>query len=369
MKTTRDKTNLEKYTKAIALMDGSMLHLRAIRIDDEDKLSSFYNRLSHRSRQLRFLGNETLDARNYANVDYDDTFAVVAILGEGAEEKIIGVGRYWRHPTPHKAEMAFVVEDSYQKKGIGTHLVELLASAAHEHGIDTFEMEILQENIEVTKMLQQSGFELVGKVQGDHSWRGIYSIIPTPFAASKSAEREKTAFVASIKRFMQPKSIAVLGASNKPGIGNTLVKALVNNGFTGIVYPINPKVEVISSIKTYPSIMDVPGDVDLAVIVVAAEKAQPLIEECARKGVKGLVVITAGFSEMGGEGIEREKKLLNTARAYAKRQSRVGNTKRRSGRGHSQLLYRDRYGTVQFCQFRQPGGCIGHRAFAVLGGR
>ena len=111
----------------------------------------------------------------------------------------------------------------------------------------------------------------------------------------------------------------MLGASNKPGIGNAVVKNLITYGYQGIVYPINPRVEVVSSIKTYPSIMDVPGEVDLAVLVVAAEKAQPLVEECAKKGVKGLVVITAGYSEMGGEGIEREKKLIHTARAYGMR--------------------------------------------------
>jgi len=319
-----NKANLEKYTRAIALKDGSMLHLRAIRIDDEDKMLSFFYRLSSRSIYMRFLDMTTWskeDARHYATVDYNDTFAVVAIQGEGAEEKIIGVGRYWRHPIPHnhKAEMAFVVEDSYQMKGIGAHLLELLAAVAQERGIDTFEMEMLQENEAITKMLQESGYDLTDKIQGTRSWKGIYNIIPTPVVERKSAEREKTASVASIKRFMQPKSIAVLGASNKPGIGQSFVRNLVANGFKGVVYPINPRVEYVSSIKTYPSIMDVPGDVDLAVIVVASEKAQPMIEECGRKGVKGLVVITAGFSEMGGEGIEREKKLVSTARAYGMR--------------------------------------------------
>ena len=118
---------------------------------------------------------------------------------------------------------------------------------------------------------------------------------------------------------MKPKSIAVLGASNRPGIGNAFVKNLVNYGYKGSYIRLIPTCEVVSSIKTYPSIMDVPGEVDLAILVVAAEKTQSLVEECARKGVKVLVAITAGFSEMGGEGIEREKKLIHTARAYGMR--------------------------------------------------
>jgi acetyltransferase len=316
--------NLEKYTTAMALKDGSMINLRAISVDDASKLLSFYQRLSSRSIYLRFLKMINLtkeDADQYAKVDYDNTFAVVAIHGEGPEEKIIGVGRYWRHPEPHrnKAEMAFVVEDAYQKKGIGTNLLELLAVAAREHGIDTIETEMLQENEGITRMIQQSGFELTDKFQGTRTWRGTYSTFPTPFVASKSSERERRASIASISRFMKPRSIAVLGASNKPGIGNACLKNLITYGYTGIVYPINPGTEVVSSIKTYPSIMDVPSEVDLAILVVAAEKAQPLVEECAKKGVKGLVVITAGFSEMGGEGIKREKKLIHTARAYGMR--------------------------------------------------
>lgn len=314
--------DLEKYTRTFALKDGSTINLRAIMIDDADKLRAFVNRLSGRSIYLRFFEMTTWseeDARRYATVDYNDRFAVAAVHGEGAEEKIIGVGRYWRLPSYRKAGIAFVVEDSYQRKGIGSRLFELLVETAKEHGIDSFDVEILNENTEVTRMMQQSGFELVAQSQGTRSWSGTYSIIPTPSVEIKYLEREKKASIASIDRFMKPRSIAVLGASSKPGIGKAFVRNLITYGYTGIVYPINPRVEVVSSIKTYPSIMDVPGDVDLAVIVVAAEKAQPLVEQCARKGVKGLVVITAGYSEMGGEGLEREKKLINTARAYGMR--------------------------------------------------
>ncbi len=316
-------TNLDKYGKAIALKDGSMLSLRAIRPDDEEKLLSFFYRLSSRSIYLRFhhvltnLSKE--EAHQYTAVDYDNSFAVVAVAGEGPEEKIIGVGRYWRLPSPDKAEIAFVVEDPHQRNGIGTHLLEMLSVAAKEHGIDIFEAEVLPENTDMIDVLQDSGFQLISKLQESQGWRGIYSIAPTPMVYQKSAEREKIASIASIGRFMMPKSIAVLGASNKPGIGNAFVKNLIHNGYKGIIYPVNPKLEVVSSIKAYPSILDIPGNVDMAVIVVAAEKVQPLVEDCGRKGVKGLVVITAGFSEMGGEGVEREKKLVNTARAYGMR--------------------------------------------------
>jgi len=291
--------------------------------DDENRLMSFFLRLSGRTIYLRYhhvltdLSRE--EAHQYSNIDYDNTFAVVGIQGEGDDESIIGVGRYWRLSQPNKAEIAFIVEDPHQRKGIGTHLLELLAAAAREHGIGVFEAEVLPENTDMIDVLQDSGFKQLEKITESHGWRGVYSIAQTPLVEQKSAEREKVASIASIRRFMFPRSIAVLGASNKPGIGNALVKDLIKNEYNGIIYPVNPKDEVVSSIKAYPSILDIPGQVDLAIVAVAAERIQPLIEECGRKGVKSLVIITAGFSEMGGEGIEREKKLLNTAGAYGMR--------------------------------------------------
>ncbi len=314
---------LDRFNRTVALKDGSVLHLRPIMPDDEDRLMSFFLRLSRRTIYLRYhhvLANLSREeAHQYSIIDYDNTFAVVGIQGEGAEESIIGVGRYWRLPQPDKAEIAFIVEDPHQRKGIGTHLLELLAMAAREHGIGVFEAEVLPENTDMIDVLRDSGFKQLDKITESHGWRGVFSIAHTPLVEQKSAEREKIASIASIRKFMFPRSIAVIGASNKPGIGNALVKDLIKNEYNGIIYPVNPKDEVVSSIKAYPSVLDIPGQVDLAIVAVAAERMQPIIEECGRKGVNSLVIITAGFSEMGGEGIEREKKLLKTAGAYGMR--------------------------------------------------
>jgi acetyl coenzyme A synthetase (ADP forming)-like protein len=323
MTQSSDTIQLDRFYRTVALKDGSVLHLRPILHDDEDRLMAFFLRLSGRTIYLRYhhvltnLSRE--EAHQYTIIDYDNTFAVVGILGEGAEESIIGVGRYWRLSQPDKAEIAFIVEDPHQRKGIGTHLLELLAAAAREHGIGIFEAEVLPENTDMIDVLQDSGFKQLDKITESHGWRGIYSIAPTPLQEQKSLERERVASIASIRKFMFPHSIAVLGASNKPGIGNALVKDLIKNEYNGIIYPVNPKDDVVSSIKAYPSVLDIPGQVDMAIIAVAAERIQPLIEECGRKGVKSLVIITAGFSEMGGEGTEREKKLLKTAGAYGMR--------------------------------------------------
>ena len=118
----------------------------------------------------------------------------------------------------------------------------------------------------------------------------------------------------------RPRSIAVVGASRSAStIGHQLVANLIHYGFTGAVYPINPKADSVHSIKAYRTIRDVPDAVDLAVISVPKELVLDVVEECGQAGVRGLVVITAGFREIGGDGIEREKKLLEIVERYGMR--------------------------------------------------
>lgn len=118
----------------------------------------------------------------------------------------------------------------------------------------------------------------------------------------------------------RPRSVAVVGASRRPGsIGRQIVANLIAGGFQGPVYPVNPKAEVVLSVPAFPRVKAIPGPVDLAVLVVPPDAVLKAAEECGRKGVKGLVVITAGFREIGGEGIAREEKLRAIAGRYGMR--------------------------------------------------
>lgn len=118
----------------------------------------------------------------------------------------------------------------------------------------------------------------------------------------------------------RPRSVAVVGASRRPGsIGRQIVANLVAGGFQGPVYPVNPKAEVVLSVPSYASVKAIPAPVDLAVLVVPPDAVLQVAEECGRKGVKGLVVITAGFREIGGVGIEREEKLRAIAARHGMR--------------------------------------------------
>ncbi|MFC2045386.1 acetate--CoA ligase family protein [Chloroflexota bacterium] len=136
----------------------------------------------------------------------------------------------------------------------------------------------------------------------------------------KSLEEENIANVASLRALLKPYSIAVIGASRRPdSIGNKLFHNILHQEFRGVVYPVNPNAEAIASVKAYPSVLDIPGEVDLAVIITPAETVQQIMEQCGRKGVKGVIVISAGFGEGEDEGEERQKEILSIARNYGMR--------------------------------------------------
>ncbi|HSW28036.1 MAG TPA: acetate--CoA ligase family protein [Longimicrobiales bacterium] len=116
------------------------------------------------------------------------------------------------------------------------------------------------------------------------------------------------------------RSIAVVGASRRPNtIGYQIVDNLLRHGYTGVVYPVNPSAAAVHSIAAYPSVKDIPGPVDMAVIVVPKDRVPGVVEECGQKGVQGLVVISAGFKEVGGEGHAREAELLEIVTRHGMR--------------------------------------------------
>ena len=318
-----DSKSFEKYSISVALKDGSSLHLRPIKMSDEERLLALFSRMSKQTIYLRFhhvlthMSRE--EARRFCTVDYVDTFALVGTLGEGLEERIIAVGRYARQPGANRAQIAFEVEDKYQGLGIGTHLLDQLAFAARDKGITMFEAEVLAENKDMMNVLINSGFNMQRHYQGT-TYIGIMDLAPTDVVEQKSTEREKFTSIASLRAFLNPKSVAVIGASRRPNtIGNFVFRNLIQQDFKGVVYPVNPNAEVIAAVKAYPSILDIPGDIDLAIISIPADRVQQTVEECAHKGVKGVVVLTSGFADIGPDGIERQNKLVNTIRNYGMR--------------------------------------------------
>ncbi len=302
-----------KYETEAILRDGSSILLRPIRREDADAWLAFLARLSPHTRYLRFhyLPREMTeaDAARFVTVDYDNTFALVAEVIKGRQRDIIAVGRYYRLPGRRAAEVAFVIEDVYQRKGLGTKLMEHLAGIARDHGITAFEADVLAENEPMMSVLRDYGFHVTSRLDVD-VYHVTFPIAQTATVLKKEEERERVATIASLKPILAPGSVAVIGAARHPGtIGYLLMKCLLESGYSGTVYPVNPNAAAVLSVKSYPSVLDVPGDVEMAIIAVPAVLVARVADECARKGVRALVVISDGFKERGEEGAARESEL------------------------------------------------------------
>ncbi|HEV7653440.1 MAG TPA: GNAT family N-acetyltransferase [Mycobacteriales bacterium] len=303
----------------VVVSDGGVVHLRPIRPEDADALVAFHGKLSERTRYLRYFGPypriPERDLNRFTHVDHRDRVALVAVLGD----ELIGVGRYDRLGERADAEVAFVVADAQQGRGIGSVLLEHLAAAARERGIQRFVAEVLAENSRMVRVFTDAGYSAQYRYES-----GVveltFPIAPTEQSRAVAAERERRAEARSIERMLSPGSVAVIGASTDPKkIGHVVFANLMAYGFAGPVYPVHPEARHIGGVRAYPSVLDVPDQVDLAVVAVPAAGVAEVVEQCGHKGVRGVVVVSGGFGERDEAGRELERALVATARTQGMR--------------------------------------------------
>jgi acetyl coenzyme A synthetase (ADP forming)-like protein len=304
----------------VALRDGSTVHVRPARTGDAPAVRAFYEQLSPESTALRFFSSFPNLDRTVAwatEVDYQQRYSLLAIGGEG---RVLGHAGWEREPErPEKAEVALAIADAVQGKGLGTILLGQLAEAADQAGVEVFGAEVLPHNYQAVQVFRDSGFPVTTRtVPGVLLFEMPTSL--TPEGRERFERREQTAAVAALRAFLAPQSVAVVGASRRRGtVGGELFHNLLAGGFNGPVYPVNPNAPVVQSVVAYPSIAEVPGPVDLAVVAVPAAGVVEAARECASKGVRALVVISAGFAETGPQGAERQERLLAVCRSSGMR--------------------------------------------------
>ncbi|MEV2267205.1 bifunctional acetate--CoA ligase family protein/GNAT family N-acetyltransferase [Nonomuraea africana] len=302
----------------VVLADGGTAHVRPIRPADADRLRAFYSRLSAESIYFRYFGpRPKLSDREVAfftNVDYVDRVALIATIGT----EMVAVVRYDR-TGPGEAEVAFLVEDAHQGRGVASVMLEHLAATARERGIETFIADVLPANMKMMGVLRQVGYTAQSRF-ADGVVRMTLDLTPTETSAEVTASREHRAEARSIARLLTPGSVAVIGASREPGgVGQTVLRNLLAADFTGPVYPVHREVRAVAGVRAYPSVKDIDGEVDLAVLAVPADSVIDVVKECAEKGVRGLVVVSSGFGETGPKGRARQDELARIARAYGLR--------------------------------------------------
>jgi acetyl coenzyme A synthetase (ADP forming)-like protein len=299
----------------VALRGGGAIHVRPIRAADEQALRAMLDALSVEARAFRFFSagaDMGLAARASVDVDYADRYGVVAVGGDGST--ILAHGMYSRD-SDDCAEVAFTVAEGLRGEGIATTMLAHLAEAARAAGIPRFVPHVMPSNHRMLEVFRESGFDATVRSEPD----GIAITMPTELSAGAQERydaRAARAAAAAVERVLRPRSVAVVGASARPGsVGGTILRNLIAAGFTGELHVVNPRGGEIEGVPAVASVRDVPGELDLVVIATPAETVVDIARDCVAKGVHALVVISAGFAETGAEGAARQRELLRTCRA------------------------------------------------------
>ncbi len=308
----------------VVLRDGTTAHVRPIRPDDDERLRAFHGSLSPQTVYYRFFAPyPTLTQRDvdrFTQVDHDDRVALVATV----HDEIVGVTRYDRLPAqPDEAEVAFTVRDVFQGRGLGSVLLEHLAAAARERGVRRFVAEVLPDNARMLSVFRDAGYAATSSLD-DGYYTLEFAIAPTQDSMAVMETREHRSEARSVAELLAPSSVVVLGAGHRASsAGRVVLRHLDAAGFTGPVHVVNPRAaaagDTVAGHVPFARVGDIGEPVALAVLAVPAADVPAAVADCATAGVRGLVVVSAGFAESGPDGRVLQADLVAAAHANGMR--------------------------------------------------
>ncbi|MFD0076465.1 GNAT family N-acetyltransferase [Streptomyces sp. NPDC127166] len=314
----------------VVLRDGGTARIRPITADDADRLVSFYEQVSDESKYYRFFAPyprlSAKDVHRFTHHDFVDRVGLAATVGG----EFIATVRYDRinaqglpaSAPADEAEVAFLVQDAHQGRGVASALLEHIAAVARERDIRRFAAEVLPANTKMIKVFTDAGYTQKRSFE-DGSVRLHLDLEPTDRSLAVQRAREQRAEARSVQRLLTPGSVAVVGAGRAPGgVGRTVLRNLLGAGFTGRVYAVNAALTgetELDGVPAHPSVGAIGEPVDLAVVAVPAERVPEAVADCGEHGVRGLVVLSAGYAESGAAGRERQRELVRQARSYGMR--------------------------------------------------
>ncbi|HET8953450.1 MAG TPA: GNAT family N-acetyltransferase [Solirubrobacteraceae bacterium] len=295
----------------VVLRDGTTVHVRSVDPLDEDALLEFLEALSPDSRAFRFMSlgvNLRAVARRAADTDGAGSVGLVAF---GPAGEIVAHAMYVR-VDDDSAEVAFAVADDWQGHGLGTVLLGLVAEAASRAGIPRFVALVRADNRRMIEVFRESGFPVSVRARS-----GTIEVeFPTALgeeALAAFADRDRTAATAAVARFLMPRSVALIGASDRPGSVGAAVLQNLHASFAGPVHLVNRRRRRVGGRRAVRSVAELPADVDLAVVAVPAASVAAVARDCADRGIRALLVLSAGFED-GEAGAELRAELLAICR-------------------------------------------------------
>ncbi|MFD4559527.1 GNAT family N-acetyltransferase [Streptomyces sp. NPDC058469] len=332
MQTSSDRHEYPAHWEAdVVLRDGGTARVRPITVDDAERLVSFYEQVSDESKYYRFFAPyprlSAKDVHRFTHHDFVDRVGLAATVGGEfiatvRYDRISADGRSASAPAD-EAEVAFLVQDAHQGRGVASALLEHIAAVARERGIRRFAAEVLPANNKMIKVFTDAGYTQKRSFE-DGVVRLEFDLEPTDRSLAVQRAREQRAEARSVRRLLVPGSVAVVGVGRTPGgVGRSVFDNIRDAGFTGGLYAVNKAFpeerKDLDGVPAYRSVRDIEGPVDLAVVAVPVEHVPEVVTECGEHGVQGLVVVTAGYAESGPEGRERQRELVRHARTYGMR--------------------------------------------------
>ncbi|HET6634771.1 MAG TPA: GNAT family N-acetyltransferase, partial [Streptomyces sp.] len=324
MQTPAERAYPTHWEADVVLRDGGTARVRPITADDADRLVTFYEQVSDESKYYRFFAPyprlSARDVRHFTHHDYVDRVGLAATVGG----QIIATVRYDRidaagraaSGSADSAEVAFLVQDAHQGRGVASTLLEHIGAVARERGIRRFIAEVLPANRKMIKVFTDAGYSQQRSFE-DGAVRLTFDLEPTEQSLAVMHGREQRAEARSVQRLLAPASVAVIGASRRArGAGRAVLDSLRTSGFTGEVYAVNHSAEPgtrLGDADAYRSVADTPHPPDLAVVAVPAAGVPDIVDECGARGVQGLVVLSADFSR------DRQRELVHQARSHGMR--------------------------------------------------
>ncbi|MFH9727952.1 GNAT family N-acetyltransferase [Streptomyces sp. NPDC017254] len=317
----------------VVLRDGGTARIRPITADDAERLVSFYEQVSDESKYYRFFAPyprlSAKDVHRFTHHDFVDRVGLAATVGG----EFIATVRYDRidhrgmpaSAPADEAEVAFLVQDAHQGRGVASALLEHIAAVARERDIRRFAAEVLPANTKMIKVFTDAGYTQKRSFE-DGSVRLHLDLEPTDRSLAVQRAREQRAEARSVQRLLTPRSVAVVGAGRAPGgVGRTVLRNLLAAGYTGRVYAVNAALGEsdgaveFDGVPAHRSVGAIGEPVDLAIVAVPAERVPDAVADCGEHGVQGLVVLSAGYAESGAAGRERQRQLVRQARSYGMR--------------------------------------------------
>jgi acetate---CoA ligase (ADP-forming) len=298
------------WSREVVLRDGATIRIRPARPDDRRAVEWLLQELSPQAQASRFGKVLTVDElRKTATqiCDQEDRFALLATAGD--PQRVVAEGEFVRE-TERMAHLSVTVSETERGRGLATHLLGVLVESARMQGIRECYAVADPENWAMVNVIAESGYPVEVQVEPSRL-KMRFPTDPTPNMVRQFELRDRHAAAQAVRRFFEPESVAVVGASrNRSAISGTIFHNLMRGNFRGPVYPVNKTAEVVQSVPAYSSVEAIPHKVDLAVIAVPASGVMEAVKSCASKGVNSLVIISAGFSETGNNGSEQQRKIV-----------------------------------------------------------